>query len=202
MFCSQCGKPIPDDAMYCSECGAPTRNLRGQQGNGSPRKAIPADFYRDPVEEKFSGGIKNGIIVAAAAIGIAALILLLYTFLLKPQTPQDTVKRLEEAVGKLDVEGILECFDEENREQYREEMHSEAAGILGVAGSLGIGPDVTFKVTDTRYDENNGCTVRMIYRISFMDNEDSGNMTLHMVKDGKNWFIDSGEAGQILEELI
>ncbi|MCH1981759.1 zinc-ribbon domain-containing protein [Ruminococcus sp. OA3] len=202
MFCSQCGTPLAEDAVYCSECGAPTRNLRDLEKGGSSRQEQTPEACRESVKDKFSGGIKSGVIIAAVTAGIAVLILLLYTFLLKPQTPQDTVRKLEKAVSGLDTDGMLACFDKDLQDKYREEMHLEATGVLSLAGSLGIGPDVAFKVTDTHYDEDKGCTVLIDYKISFMGNEDSGSATLHMVKKGKDWLIDSGDTGQFLEDWV
>ncbi len=44
MFCNQCGKPIPDEAMFCPECGAKTDNLAKEavkkQKKGFPFKIV------------------------------------------------------------------------------------------------------------------------------------------------------------------
>ena len=50
MFCSQCGKPVSDDARFCPACGAPidTVGAEGSEGHApSVTQMVPSDFsYR------------------------------------------------------------------------------------------------------------------------------------------------------------
>ncbi|MGI6010659.1 MAG: zinc ribbon domain-containing protein [Ruminococcus sp.] len=229
MFCSKCGTQLPDDAMFCSECGAPTRNYRKQQ----QEPGYEQNFGRQPaygqqpyppyeqgtfepefhesgasVKAKFSGGSKRGVIMAAVIIAIAVLAGILYVQVLKPQTPQDTIDKLEKAIEDLDVEKIMACFDQETRQAYEDgmseygEMGDSLTGLLGMAGGLGIGPDVTIRVNDINYDGSDSCTVSINLSLSFMGESQEESMDIPMKKEGKDWVIDGAASGAVMGELF
>lgn len=65
MFCNQCGKPIPDDAMFCQHCGCEV--------------GIKEDKAEKPAKEKrqkpiATGGKKKWIIFVVAAVAVIAII--------------------------------------------------------------------------------------------------------------------------------
>lgn len=156
---------------------------------------------------KFSGGSKRGIITVAVFLGIAVLAGLLYAFVLKPSTPQDTVKKLEKAIEDLDINGIIECFDEETRQSLKEEMSQYGGGeqalssLLGIAGSFGIGPDVTLRIADIDYADNSSCRVYLQIEMSFMGETMEDTDVLAMRKEGRKWVIDGAMANEILGSL-
>ena len=48
MFCTKCGKSIPDNANVCPECGAEVRNANAQQPNSQPMYPN----YQQPVNQQ------------------------------------------------------------------------------------------------------------------------------------------------------
>ncbi|MGI6008359.1 MAG: zinc-ribbon domain-containing protein [Ruminococcus sp.] len=222
MFCSKCGTQLPDDAMFCSECGAPTRNYKKQhQETACEQMPYQQQYYEQPagqnyvpeagpvsVKEKFTGGSRRGIIMALAIIVIAVLAGLLYVMVLKPRTPQDTVDRLEKAVEDLDIDEILNCFDETTRQAYKDgmeeygDMSDSVTGLLGVAGGLGIGPDVTIRIRDIDYQGADSCTVSVDFKMSFMGESQEDSMDLPMKKEGRDWVIDGTVSGAVMGEVF
>lgn len=227
MFCSKCGTQLPDDAMFCGECGAPTRNYRQQQAaNAWQETPVQQPYAEQPdygwngqasampddntaaVKSKFSGGSKRGILMAAGILVIAVLAGLLYVKVLKPGTPQDTVHRLEKAMEDLDVEEMIACFDEETRQAYEDgmseygDMADGMTGLLGMAGGLGIGPEVTITVTDVDYDGEDACTVSADIALSFMGESQEDSMDLPMKKEGKKWVIDGTASDAVMGEIF
>lgn len=227
MFCSKCGTQLPDDAMFCGECGAPTRNYRQQQAaNAWQETPVQQPYAEQPdygwngqasvmpddntaaVKSKFSGGSKRGILMAAGILVIAVLAGLLYVKVLKPGTPQDTVHRLEKAMEDLDAEEMIACFDEETRQAYEDgmseygDMADGMTGLLGMAGGLGIGPEVTITVTDVDYDGEDACTVSADIALSFMGESQEDSMDLPMKKEGKKWVIDGTASDAVMGEIF
>ena len=44
-FCTKCGIPIPEGAMFCSGCGSPVAVSTGPPGTGVPKKADKMEPY-------------------------------------------------------------------------------------------------------------------------------------------------------------
>lgn len=239
MFCRKCGTQLPDDAMFCSECGAATRNYQNQQQSQQQPYQQPQQppyqqrqqvyqEYSDPsqyqqpyrgqhpadhtahAKAKFSGGSKGAILTVAIIAVIAVAVGLLYTFVLKSSTPQDTIHDLEKAIEDLDLEKMIACFDEETRKEYEEgmeqfgdlDMDQALSSVLGLAGGLGIGPKVDLTVTDIEYTGSTYCEVSVDVSISFMGESEETSDILPMKKEGKKWVIDGSAASDILGGLF
>lgn len=105
LYCSNCGKRIPDDAQFCSYCGAKARihadhDTADPPGIGTPfyrthgspgfsRSAMPSGpvVVSEPHQEKgFSGRRKTGIIIAVIALVLffALLVFALYLMMSSP----------------------------------------------------------------------------------------------------------------------
>ena len=89
MFCSHCGKPVPDDAATCPECGQ-TLSALAAQTNGSPMNARLNDvspknrmalsllaFFLGPlgIHRFYAGRILSGVIMLLLCLlGLIGLI--------------------------------------------------------------------------------------------------------------------------------
>ena len=82
MFCSNCGKQIPDGSAFCPECGtkltAPVTQAAPTAPVTQAAPTAPASYAAAPVKTKkgMSKGALIGIIAAAVAVIAAAVILL------------------------------------------------------------------------------------------------------------------------------
>ena len=105
LYCSNCGKRIPDDAQFCSYCGAKARihaddatvdpsefgnpfyGTSGSPGfRPSPMPAVPVVISQTHPEKSSSGRRKTGIIIAVIAL-VLFFALLVFAFYLMMSSP-------------------------------------------------------------------------------------------------------------------
>lgn len=188
-----------------------------QQYQGYPEQQQYQQYYgqqpgngASDVKAKFKGGPKRTIITVAIIAVIAVAAGLLYNFVLKSESPQDTIAELEKAIEDLDLEAMIACFDEETRQMYEESMSSidgvdmdqALTSVLGLAGGLGVGPEVNLTVTDIEYTDNENCLVYVEMEFSFMGESDEDSSVIPMSKEGRRWVIDASMASDILGGLF
>lgn len=74
MFCTKCGKEIPDGAKFCSACGATQDTLNAEQPSQQVNMTAPAqNFQPTPQQKPKSKGKKIGGIILAVLGAMAIL---------------------------------------------------------------------------------------------------------------------------------
>ncbi len=54
MFCTNCGKPIPDDSRFCTECGAPVELVEAVEAFDAPEQPVYQQEPQQPVYQQES----------------------------------------------------------------------------------------------------------------------------------------------------
>lgn len=218
MFCGKCGSQIPDSASFCPKCGAPTGTA---SNNVTPNKTVqpqsstpvnnPEPFvsninnqsyvYKDVPQQKKPFDKKLLIIIGAAAA--AVVIILLCVFLLGGKggmsTPEQTINKLEKALNDLNVDEIMECFDEDVRGYYDQYSNSLDYDIASLANGLGMKLKFDLSVNDLDYySDSSGeyCDVYVHAEISYsmfgVSDSEGSDETLTLIKENGKWVIYSG----------
>ena len=69
MFCSKCGKQIPDNSQFCEHCGSPVG-----QGTGPLQGSAP---LQSSAPQQSSNGALIGVIIALSSVIVIGIILVL-----------------------------------------------------------------------------------------------------------------------------
>ena len=112
MFCSKCGKQIPDNSQFCEHCGSPVGQGTGPLQTGAPlQSSAPLQGSAPP--QKSGNGALIGVIIALSSvivIGIILVLLFVTPGFLKKEEPSDTDKasRKERATEQAETETTAE----------------------------------------------------------------------------------------------
>ena len=72
MYCGNCGKPNPDNAVFCQECGAKLYS----SGCPAPVQTMPPPVSRKSIAVETARPIGRIVLVGLAAVVLAVLVLL------------------------------------------------------------------------------------------------------------------------------
>lgn len=89
MYCSKCGKVIPDNATFCSECGNVTAVTDQQPVNSNQSYNQNSNGHFNPIIEDKSSTVAN---IASCCFPLAGLILYLVWKDTKPQSASTVCK--------------------------------------------------------------------------------------------------------------
>jgi len=112
MFCSKCGKQIPDNSQFCEHCGSPVGQGTGPLQTGAPlQNSAPLQSSAPP--QQSSNGALIGVIIALSSvivIGIILVLLFVTPGFLKKEEPADTdrASRKERATEQAKPETTVE----------------------------------------------------------------------------------------------
>ena len=226
MFCSQCGKDIPEDSEFCRFCGKPNITA-GAQPQGPPpgpppgafTPAGPAPTAPMPVMSPGMGGpVKPKRkwvlpLVILGALIVAAGVTLGLVFGLKGTTPtsggpEATANKFFAAVGDGDVDAIIATFDrglvKDLKDTYGSDYKQAVDDFFFAATSDAKFSGLKFQTTVTG-DE---ATVTVVEGTVTYRDEDGKKVTepvteadevfLDLVKSGNDWFIDGSSFADIL----
>ncbi len=158
---------------------------------------------------------KTGLFIAIGAVAVVAIVaVLLFVwpgFLTGSGaggSPEKTVKNFGAALQKMDIDGMIECFDPSSQTKLKESMgdlNSMMGGmdLSSIADMMNLKIDITVKNIDYNSDKSTATvSVDMEMSYSFMGQSDSQSQpgTLNMVKEGGNWYIDGSSAD--LDDLL
>ena len=158
---------------------------------------------------------KTGLFIAIGAVAVVAIVaILLFVwpgFLTGSGaggSPEKTVKNFGAALQKMDIDGMIECFDPSSQTKLKESMgdlNSMMGGmdLSSIADMMNLKIDITVKNIDYNSDKSKATvSVDMEMSYSFMGQSDSQSQpgTLNMVKEGGNWYIDGSSAD--LDDLL
>lgn len=104
MFCTKCGKQIPDDSKFCEFCGE-----RFEEPAGAPATiSNPANKIEQGVKELMNGkkDSKQLIIVGVAAVAVLAVVIILLSALFG-SSPKSAVKKYIKDKIKVDNQGSI-----------------------------------------------------------------------------------------------
>lgn len=100
MFCSNCGKQIPENTKFCSHCGAAQNNMNAQYNQPTQQTYAPqspVNMHTNSEPKKATGNKGVGIVITIVVI-IAAFIIGYFATeadKLKEPTPFDTPSSFE-----------------------------------------------------------------------------------------------------------
>lgn len=134
MFCSKCGKPVPERVRFCPYCGASCVGRDGAEGRETERKVSPDG------QKKLSVGKKKKalwFIPAAAVLLIIAIIGVLFVArqMNVYQQYREQLSLGEQYMEELDYEAAIVVFEEAIRiDPKREEAYLALAGLYEEIG--------------------------------------------------------------------
>ncbi|MDD3369985.1 MAG: zinc ribbon domain-containing protein [Lachnospiraceae bacterium] len=197
MFCSNCGKKIEDTSIYCQYCGRKVQ-LPGQAApegtygvQGRPKNPHPTG------NKKIVVLLIILIILAGALIGSAIF--------LRSATPKRTIHKIETALNKMDMEGVVACFDKDTRKEFADATdetvgsfsYGQYFGLLSGLGGLfqesGLTPQFRLTVQDITYAGRSKCVVNILCSISYQGKTESDREAIPMILENGAWVIDGSQ---------
>lgn len=146
-------------------------------------------FYGNAMPGAMVNGAASAVKTAGkakmyAVIGtlLFAIAVMSYVVFLKPETPEDTIDKLESGLNNLDYEEVLECFDPQMQGILKENLFSLMAG----GDSKAI---FNIKIDDIEYPDKDHCIVDVTMCCNFQGETEKEITVLPMVKIGRKWFV-------------
>ena len=160
-----------------------------------------------------------GLIIGlcAAAVAVVLVVVLVVVPAVTGRSIEQTVAQLEESMGKLDMDGMIECFDSDSQQMLSAtqsmmegamgiadslfdtnvgDLYGIAEGLGGILGATGLGPEVSIDIVSKNQTSDTTCVVSTYITISMpsfygmgSDSTQSEYMDLYMVKEGHDWCI-------------
>lgn len=160
-----------------------------------------------------------GLIIGlcAAAVAVVLVVVLVVVPAVTGRSVEQTVAQLEESMSKLDMDGMMECFDSDSQQMFSAtksimdgamgiadslfdtnvgDLYGIAEGLGGILGATGLGPDVSIDIVNKNQTSDTTCIVSTYITISMpsiyglgSDGTQSEYMDLYMVKEGNDWCI-------------
>ena len=159
-------------------------------------------------------GLILGIVGAVAAV---LIIVLVVVPAVSGRSVEKTVAQLEESLSKMDMDGVMDCFDSSSQQMLSGargmmdgimgiadsmfdtnmgDLYGLAEGLGGILGAAGLGPEVTIDIVNKNQIDNETCVVSVYMTFSmpsfygtYETSSESQSMDLYMVKEGNDWCI-------------
>ena len=109
--------------------------------------------------------------------------------------PSETVADMERALNHLDEEAIVSCFDKAAREKYQGQADPQVHEWISTIGSFlkmtGSAPKFALEVLNVDYKDDEHCDVKVKLNYTWFGMEDSEEINVPMVLEGKHWYINT-----------
>ncbi len=224
MFCSQCGKDIPEDSEFCRFCGKPNiaAGAKAQptqpqppvqpfgSGQGTAPMPLIAPGMGGPAKPRKRWVLPVAILVALV---VAAGVTLGLVFGLKGSAsaasgPERTVNSFFTAVGQGDVDGIIATFSRDFVKELRDAYGSSYKGSVDDFFFMGTS-DTQFSDLRFQTDITGDTALVKVVGGSLTYKDENGKkvteqvtsgdgMSFDLVKVGNDWFIEGSSFPDIL----
>ncbi len=157
-------------------------------------------------------------LLSAAVVLALVVIVSLFGLLFGSGKPEDTIAELEKALNKLDMDAMMECFDEPTQKLMEgslglagslsgidlNSLSDLAAGFGGLMADAGLTPTFRLEVTDVDYSGDDACLVTVAMTASYGGESESDTAQLPMKKEGGKWLISISALGDLdgLEDIF
>ncbi len=236
-FCQYCGSPVQQ-----MNGGNPQQNYSAGQNAGNPggagtsagyggagqgntgyNGAGGAPVYKIPEYGNLGygrpGGMGRAVHQAARtrliAIGAAALCLIavmVFVLFFQSDKPEDTVARMEKALNNMDMDALIDCFDEQTQDMYSGALGvgsqltgadlgawaDLANGFGGFMAGAGLTPEYELEITDMQYEGSDTCAVYVNFHMSYQGEQSTEEIVLPMAKVGRKWAVSAAALQDIL----
>ena len=109
--------------------------------------------------------------------------------------PSETIVDMERALNLLDEEAIVSCFDKTAREKYQGQADPQVHEWISTIGSFlkmtGSAPQFALEVLNVDYKDDEHCDVKVKLNYTWFGMEDSEEINVPMVLEGKHWYINT-----------
>ena len=225
-FCQHCGSPVQQmnggNPQQSYGAGQNVGNQsgtggsagyggagQGNMGYGNVGYSVPG--YHIPEYRNSSyghpGGMGRAVHQAARtrliAIGAAALCLIavmVFVLFFRSDKPEDTVARMEKALNNMDMDALIDCFDEQTQDMYSGALGvgsqltgadlgawaDLANGFGGFMAGAGLTPEYELEITDIQYEGSDTCAVYVNFYMSYQGEQSTEEIVLPMAKAGRN----------------
>ena len=108
MFCSNCGKALPDDARFCDGCGA---KMDAGAVSAPEAPAVTTPVYQAAVAPKKNKGLVIGIVSAAVVLVGVVVAIIASSFMGAGATsPEKVAEKFAVAYCTMDAEAVVDCI--------------------------------------------------------------------------------------------
>ena len=140
-----------------------------------------------------------GILAAAAAVVI--IVLVATGVFHKGRTPEETVKQMEEAMNSLDMDSLMDCYDEDAQavmegtlDLVSELSDTDLGGLMDIAGAFGglledYMPEFSLTINDIEYSDKKNCVVYVTLTYDAYGSSSSQEIPLPMTKENGDFCI-------------
>ena len=237
-FCQHCGSPVQQmnggNPQQSYGAGQNVGNQsgtggsagyggagQGNMGYGNVGYSVPG--YHIPEYRNSSyghpGGMGRAVHQAARtrliAIGAAALCLIavmVFVLFFRSDKPEDTVARMEKALNNMDMDALIDCFDEQTQDMYSGALGvgsqltgadlgawaDLANGFGGFMAGAGLTPEYELEITDIQYEGSDTCAVYVNFYMSYQGEQSTEEIVLPMAKAGRKWAVSAAALQDIL----
>ena len=237
-FCQHCGSPVQQmnggNPQQSYGAGQNVGNQsgtggsagyggagQGNMGYGNVGYSVPG--YHIPEYRNSSYGHPGGMGRAAhqaartrlIAIGAAALCLIavmVFVLFFRSDKPEDTVARMEKALNNMDMDALIDCFDEQTQDMYSGALGvgsqltgadlgawaDLANGFGGFMAGAGLTPEYELEITDIQYEGSDTCAVYVNFYMSYQGEQSTEEIVLPMAKAGRKWAVSAAALQDIL----
>ena len=237
-FCQHCGSPVQQmnggNPQQSYGAGQNVGNQsgtggsagyggagQGNMGYGNVGYSVPG--YHIPEYRNSSyghpGGMGRAVHQAARtrliAIGAAALCLIavmVFVLFFRSDKPEDTVARMEKALNNMDMDALIDCFDEQTQDMYSGALGvgsqltgadlgawaDLANGFGGFMAGAGLTPEYELEITDIQYGGSDTCAVYVNFYMSYQGEQSTEEIVLPMAKAGRKWAVSAAALQDIL----
>lgn len=214
MFCTKCGKQVPDGSVICPFCGSP---LAAPQATPAPQ-AAPAGNKVDDFIGKAKKGNKKSLIFAIAGVVVALVVIVLLISLLGngPKKIVKTMLKQEEKLEKQEekLEKKYNLFSNAKAlkkldmdEDDDDDDETETSWKITKVKKFSKKDDVTegmkayVKLQDGDEDAIKGSAlVEVTYTIKKGKDKNTSKMYFAMVKVGGNWYYMDMSTGKNIND--
>ena len=224
MYCGNCGKLNPDNAVFCQECGAKLYS----SGRPAPVKTMPPPVSGNSIAVETARPIGRLVLVGLAVVALA-IIAILGRIFLGGRGYEETAEQFWDAVYSCDTKEILELMppqmlesvmDEEgySYERLADEMEKQLEDWVYMLQQANRewnltciaidNDDVTQEELDNiidTYDEegitvSNAKNVTVEVTIFLAEERSSSTFEIEtpVIKTGKSWYIDIANLSKII----
>lgn len=223
MFCNNCGSEVPFETGVCPYCGAPLMVPKSRKkgigrvstGSGAAHAAAAG-----------GGMLKSLLIALAVAVAVTISVVVVVPKAIPPK-PEDTVEKMETALNKMDIKGLLKCFDQQSQDLYGSmsdvtgkiidsalgfslgNYTNLTSGLGGLVAGSGKAPKFDLTVNNVTYSDDKNCVVDVTCTVDFtgsiyedLGEESMGTQTeefqLPMTYEDGSWKV-SISAASLLE---
>lgn len=223
MFCSNCGSEVPYETAVCPYCGAPMMIPK------SRKKGIGKMHAGSGAAHIAAGGgmLKSLLVALAVAVAVTVSVVVVVPKVIPPK-PEDTVEKMETALNKMDIKGLLKCFDQQSQDLYGSmsdvtgniidsalgfslgDYTDLTSGLGGLVAGYGKAPKFDLTVNNVTYSDDKTCVVDVTCTIDYTGSiyEDMGETTdgvqtqeykLPMIYEDNSWKV-SVSAASLFED--